>query len=152
MVAREDRRGDFLAGLLVLLNDDLRVVLDDPREAERSKHLPPEEIGHYAVEVRRIAGPVVEAPVEGKEPGGSAFELSAKSGSLVVEGEVGDGPAEREQRLTGVPVALILLYRVLDRLVRDVVLQLEREDRKSIHERDEVDSVTRVAHAVMHLP
>ena len=58
--------------------------------------------------------------------------MRAEPHLLVVDREVRDAPPQLEQQLAGATVALVLLYGVGDGLLRQVVLQLEREHRKPL--------------------
>jgi hypothetical protein len=84
VVAREDLARGLLAGARVLLGDDLRVVLDDVRQARRGEDLPPEVVGPDPVRVGRVAGAVVPALVEGEEPRLLPFEVGAETDLMVV--------------------------------------------------------------------
>ena len=59
--------------------------------------------------------------------------------SLVVHGEMDHAAAELEQQLARVAVALVLLDGVLDGLLGEAVLQLERGDRQAVDEQAEVE-------------
>jgi hypothetical protein len=48
---------------------------------------------------------------------------------MIVHSEVHDATAELEQQFLRISVALVLLYGVPDRLLRQAVLQLEGDDR-----------------------
>ena len=152
VVAREDLARGFLAGARVFGDDDLGVVLDDVGQARRSEGLPPQVVGLQSVRVGRVAGAVVPALVEGEEPGLLALEVRAEPDLLVIKREVGDASAELEEQVPRVAVALVLHYRVVEGLLGDVVLQLERKNRKPVHERHEVKREPGGRHAVVHLP
>ena len=59
--------------------------------------------------------------------------------------------AELEQPLARIAVAPVLLHRVLDRLLRQVVLQLERGDGQAVDEQAQVERAARLVHAVGEL-
>ena len=59
--------------------------------------------------------------------------------SLIVHGEVDHAAAELEQPLARVAVALVLLDRILDRLLGEAVLQLERGDGQAVDEEAEIE-------------
>ena len=94
----------------------------------------PEIVGLEAVRVRRVAGAVVPALVERQEPRRLALQLGAEPHLGVVHGEVDHAAAELEQQLARVAVALVLLDGVLDGLLGQAVLQLERGDRQAVDE------------------
>ena len=152
VVARPDLRHALLAGLLVLEGDDLRVVLEDVGEPARRQDLLPEVVGLEPVRVRRVAGAVVPAAVERQEPRRLAGQVGAEADLGVVDREVGDAAAELEQLLARVAVALVLLDGVVDRLLRQAVLQLERRDRQAVDEQAEVERELRLVGAVAELP
>ena len=78
--------------------------------------------------------------------------MRAEPHLLVIKGEVGDAPPQLEQHLTRAAVALVLLHGVGDGLLGQVVLQLEREHRKPVDERHEVERELRLILAVAELP
>ena len=63
-----------------------------------------------------------------------------------------DAAAELEQQLPRIAVALVLLDGVLDRLLGQAVLQLERGDRQAVDEQAEVERELRLVAAVAQLP
>ena len=81
-----------------------------------------------------FAGAVFPALVERQEPRLLALELGAEADLLIVHREVGDAAAELEQQLARITVALVLFYRVFNRLFGKTVLQLECGDRQPINE------------------
>ena len=152
VVAREDLRGGLLAGLGAAGGDQLGVVLDDVRQTARGQDPTPQVVGLDAVGVGWVAGPVVPALVERKEPGLLALEVGAEPHLLVVQGEVRQAPAEAEDQLARVAVPLVLLDGVVERLLGDVVLQLERGDGQPVDERRQVEGECGLAGAVTQLP
>ena len=68
----------FLPGLLVLALDDLRVVLEDVGEARRRQDLLPEVVGLEPVRVRRVAGAVVPARLNGRNHDALPFSCVQK--------------------------------------------------------------------------
>src|SRR5438552_16506832 len=77
--------------------------------------------------------------------------MSAELHLMVIHREMGDAPAELEQFLAGISVALVLLDRVLDCLLREAVLQLEGRDRQTVDEEYQVERVG-IGFAVAQLP
>ena len=78
--------------------------------------------------VRRIPGAVVPALVEGEKPGSLPLQMSAHPHFVIIHCEMNDTAAELEEQFLRVPVPLVLLDGVLDRLLRQAVLELERGD------------------------
>jgi hypothetical protein len=68
MVARENLHLLLLSGLRVLLLHDLRVVLQNIREARRGEDALPQVISLDPVRVQRIAGAIVPAFIKRQEP------------------------------------------------------------------------------------
>ena len=52
----------------------------------------------------------------------------------VIDREMRDAAPELEQLLARIPVPLVLLDRILDRLLGQAVLELERRDRQTVDE------------------
>src|SRR6266568_9139992 len=77
MVARPNLVSLLLAGLWILLFNDLRIVLQNVGQSCRSEHFFPEVIGLETRWVGRIARTVVETFVEWKKPGCFSFECWA---------------------------------------------------------------------------
>ena len=151
VVARPDLHLLLLARLLILDLDDLGVALQDVGQPVAGENLFPEVIGLEAIRVGRVAGAVVPALVEGPEPRGLALEVCAVLHLVVVHREVRHRAAELEELLAGVAVALVLLHGVLDRLLGEAVLQLERGDRQAIDEQAEVERALGLITAVAEL-
>ena len=120
--------------LVVLRLHDLSVVLDDVGEPGAGEDLLPQVVGLETVGVRRIALAIVPPLVEGQEPRFLPLEVGAELYLVVIYGEVGQAPAKLEEFLPGVAVALVLLNRVLDGLLRQAVLQLECGDGQAVDE------------------
>ena len=70
---------------------------------------------------------------------------------MIINRKMGDAPAELEQFLARIPVALVLLDRLLDCLLGQTVLQLEGGDRQTVDEEREVERVG-IDFAVAQLP
>src|SRR5579872_6926877 len=119
----------LLAGFRIERFDELRVVLKNVRQAIAREKALPEVVGLRAVRIRRIASAVVPTLVERQEPRSLADEMRAEAHLVFVEREMRDASAKREQLLSRVTVALVLLDSVGDRLLREAVFQLERDHR-----------------------
>ena len=152
LVARPNLCPLFLAGLLVLHLHHLGVVLQDVGQALASQHVSPQVVGLEAARVGRIAGAVVPAPVERQEPGRLPLEVGAEAHVALVHREVGHAAAELEQLLAGVAVILVLPHRIVNGLLGEAVLQLEREDRQAVDEEPDVERPLGVVAAVAELP
>ena len=77
--------------------------------------------------------------------------MRAEPHLVVVHREVRHAPAEFEELLARVAVALVLLHGVLDRLFGEAVLQLERGDRQAVDEKAQVERELRLVPAVAEL-
>ena len=151
VVARPDLGGALAPGPLVADLDDLGVVLEDVGQPIAGQDLLPQVVGLEPIGVRRVAGPVVPAAVEGQEPRGPPGEVGAELGLLVVEGEVDDAAPELKQLLARVAVAPVLLDRIVDGLLGEVVLQLEGRDRQPVDEEGQVEGQLGLVAAVPQL-
>ena len=70
----------------------------------------------------------------------------------LVHREVGHAAAEREQLLAEIAVLLVLPHRIVNGLLGEAVLQLEREDRQAVEEEPDVERPLRLVAAVAELP
>src|SRR5581483_464427 len=122
----------LLAAAVVLLFRGLRVVLDNVGKSRRGQDLPPEVIGLHAIRIWWVPGPILVSLVEGQEPRVLAGETGAHADFLVVHGEVHGASARLEEEFLGVSVPLVLLYRVLNGLFCQAVLQFERGERQPV--------------------
>src|SRR5947208_6747553 len=77
--------------------------------------------------------------------------MRAEAHLVVVDGKVGDAAAELEKTFPRVAVALVLLNRVLDGLLREAVLELEGCDRQAVDEEAEVEGPLGLVPAVAQL-
>ncbi len=78
--------------------------------------------------------------------------MRAEPHFVVVHHEVRHRAAELEELLAGIAVALVLLHGVLDRLLGEAALQLERGHRQAVDEQAEVERPLGVVAAVAKLP
>ena len=135
VVTRPNLLPGLLAGFpLHGLHDDLGIVLQDIGQALAGQDFPPKVIRLDSVGVRRVAGAVVPALVEGQEVGRLALEVRAEAHLALVHREVSDAAAELKQLLARVAVLLVLLDRVRRRLLGEAVLQLEGENWQAVDE------------------
>ena len=77
--------------------------------------------------------------------------MCAVAHRLVIDSKVSDATPELEQRLPRVTISLVLLDRILDRLLREVVLQLEGGDGQAVDERAQIERELRLVTAVAKL-
>ena len=104
------------------------------------QHFFPEIGGAKACGVRRIAGAVFVAAVEGEKPTVFAFEGRAHGDGVFVEGEVHSATFGSEEDVFGVAlVALILYHGIGSGLSGDFVFEFEGHHGKSVDEDGEVD-------------
>ena len=152
VVAGPDLRPLPSARPLVFRLHHLRVVLQDVGQALAGQHLAPEVVGADAARVGRVAGAVVPAPVERQEPRRLPLQVGAEARLVLVDGEVRHAAAELEQLLARAAVAPVLPDRVVRRLLREVVLQLEGDHRQAVDEQRDVERPLRLVAAVAQLP
>ena len=136
---REDLLRGLLPAFVVPLLDHLGVVFEDVRQVPPGQNLLPEVAGLEAGGIRRIAPTVVPTLVEGQEPRSLTFEVGAHPHLVIVHREMDGAAAEPEKQLPRVAVALVLLDGVLDGLLRQAVLELERSDRQAVDEERHVE-------------
>ena len=115
------------------------VVLDDVRQARAGQHFAPQILGLEAVRVGRVARPVVSVTVEGQESRGFALQAIAEADLALIHREVLHAASEPEERLPRVAALLKLPNGIVDRLLREIVLELEREDGKAVDEQPDVE-------------
>ena len=77
--------------------------------------------------------------------------MGAETHLGLVHREVGDAAAKREQLLTRIAVFLVLPDRVVHRLLGEVVLQLEGDDRQAVDEERDVERPLRFVSAIAKL-
>jgi ABC-type Fe2+-enterobactin transport system substrate-binding protein len=77
--------------------------------------------------------------------------VRAEPDLLIVHREVGEAAAELKEQLAGVAVSLVLLDGVVDRLLREIVLQLERADGKAVDEEGQIEGEARLVLGVAKL-
>ena len=152
LVARPDLSLLRARGLVVLGLDHLSVVFQDVGQALAGKHLSPEIVALDAVWVGRVAGAVVPAAVEGQEPGCLAFEVGAEADVVVVDREMGHAPAELEQLLARIAIALVLFDGVVDGLLRQAVLEFECQNWQAVDEQHDIERPLGLVPAVAQLP
>ena len=151
VVAGPYLRSVLAARLRVLRLNHLRVVLKDVRESLTCEHLLPQVVGLEPIRVRRIPRAVVEPPIERQEPRRLALQLGAEADLLVIHREVCDAATELEEAFAGVTVALVLLNRIGNGLLGQVVLQLEGRDWEAVDEQRHVQGQLRFISAVFQL-
>ena len=78
--------------------------------------------------------------------------MRAETRLVLVDRKVGHAPPEFEEPLAGITVLAVLTDRVVHRLFREAVLQLEREDRQTIDEKRDVQRALGLVAAVAQLP
>ena len=151
VVARPDLGLLPFAGLLVLRLHDLSVVLEDIGQALAGQHLAPQVVGLEPVRVRRVARAVVPPAIEGQEPRCLALEVRAETHLVLVDREVRNASAELEQLLARIAVLAVLPHSIVHGLLRQVVLQLQGEDRQSVDEEPNVERPLGLVAAVAEL-
>ena len=152
VVAGPDLDSRLPAGFLVPGFHHLSVVLQEVRQALAGQHFAPQIAGLDAARVGRIARPVVPAAVEGQEPRRLAPEMGAETHLRLVHREMGDAAAKLEQLLARVAILPVLPDRVVHRLLGEVVLHLEGDDRQAVDEERDVERPLRLVSTVAKLP
>ena len=132
METRPDLLDRLLFSILVYLFDNLCVVFNNARQLSLGKNVLPEIVRHKAVRIRRISCAVVVAFIKRQEPAILSGELGAELNRSVVHSKMNHATLEREQEVMEVPVFLILAHGVFSILLCELVLQLHRDDRKSV--------------------
>ncbi len=155
VVAGEDQAP--AAGLpprLVLLLDLVDEVLDQVQDAVPSPD-PVPQVGRRIPGLRRrhrgVPGTAELPLVEGEKAGLRPLEAGRHVHQVRVHSEVGQAPAESEERLPRVPVEPVLPDRILDGLPGEGVLQLGGEDRDAVEEDREVQALLLVLLTVAEL-
>ena len=98
-----------------------------------------------------LPAPSFQPLLNGRNHEALPFRCVQKRTSLVVHGEVDHAAAELEQQLARVAVALVLLDGVLDGLLGQAVLELERRDRQAVDEERQIERMRRLVAAVAKL-
>ena len=145
LVTGEDEEAPTgLASLLVLFLDLVDELAHEVEHAVARPGLFPEIGGGVARPGRgygRIAGPAEPAPIEGKEAGLAAREVSRDVDQLRVDGEMGETPTVGEERFARIAIGLVLPDRVLDGLPGQRILELGREDGNAVQEEHEIEAI-----------
>ena len=92
------------------------------------------------------------ALVEGQEYGLQAGQFGAETYPVLVDGHVGGAASGSEEVIPGIAGRSVLLNRVLHRLLGEVVLELEGDERQAVDEKYQVQGEARVPGAVVDLP
>ena len=100
---------------------------------------------------RWVAGAAELAAIEGQEASLRTRQVGRHVDQIRVNGEVGQAPPVAEQRFPRVAVRPVLANGVLDRLARQRVLELRREDGDAVEEDRQVEALV-VLLAVVQLP
>ena len=151
MVAREDLLVPLFAGLLVLFLHHLGVVFQNVGQARLGEGLLPQIVGGKPGRVGRIASAIVVALVEGQKPRALALEVGAETHLVIVHGKVDGAAAELEQQLLRVPVALVLLHGIENRLFGELIFEFEGGDGQAVDEHGHVEGERSLIAAVAEL-
>src|SRR2546426_11710739 len=115
-------------------------MLDQLQDAVPCPDALPEIRGREPLPRRRVAGAAVSSLVERQEASLRSLKMRGLIDQVWVHGEVGQAPAEGEQRLLGITVEAILPDGVLYSLSGQRVLQLGGEDRQAVQEEHQVQA------------
>ena len=154
MVSWPDLFHGFLLRVRIFINDNLSVILNNSGEFPLRQNVLPQIVCHDAVRVRRIARTIVIALVEWQKPAVFTSKLRAEHDGLVVYREMHHAPFKREQRVPRIAIFLILLNGICCRLTGEMILELNRDGRKTVDEQAKVErefrSVNRIAKLSCH--
>ena len=81
-----------------------------------------------------------------------AGQFGAETYPVLVDGHVGGAASGSEEVIPGIAGRSVLLNRVLYRLLGEVVLELEGDERQAVDEKYQVEGEARVLGAVVDLP
>ena len=98
-----------------------------------------------------LPAPSFQPWLKGRNHDALSIKVRAELHRVVVHREVRHAAAELEELLAGVAVTLVLLHGVLDRLLGETVLQLERGNRQAVDEQPEIERPLGLVAAVAEL-
>ena len=122
MVAGENLLFLFLFGVLVHLNNDLRVVFYNQRQLFLCKNILPKVVSHDAIGIWWISCSIVIALIKGQKPAVFPCKLRAELDAGIVYGKMHHAAFELEQHLSGITVILVLLNGIINILLCDLIL------------------------------
>ena len=132
MVAGENLLFLFLFGVLVHLDDDLRVVFYNQRQFFLGEDILPKIIGHKAVWIRRVTCSIIISLVKGQKPAVLSGKFRAELDTGIVYGKMHHAAFELEQHLSGITVILVLLNGIINILLCDLILEFKCNNRETI--------------------
>ena len=122
MVTGENLLFLFLFGILIHINDNLRIVLYDQRQFFLGEDILPKIIGHKAVWIRRVTCSIIISLVKGQKPAVLSGKFRAELDTGIVYGKMHHAAFELEQHLSGITVILVLLNGIINILLCDLIL------------------------------
>ena len=132
MVAWKNLLFLFLFGVLVHLNDDLRVVFYDQRQLFLGENILPKIISHDAIGIWWISCTIIISLVKGQKPAVSSGKFRAELDTGIVYGKMRHAAFELEQHLSGITVILVLLNGIINILLCNLILELKCNNREAI--------------------
>ena len=151
MIAREYLFIFFLAGFLIFLFYDLCVVFKNIGKAVFLQSLFPEIISGDSLGIWRISSAVVIAFVERQKPWRFVFQMGTHPHFVVVNSKMHRTAPEMKQKLTGIPISLVLLNRIFHSLLGDFVFQLKSDYWQAVNKNRHIQGKLRIIHTVLQL-
>ena len=144
----------FLFGVLVHLDDDLRVVFYNQRQFFLGEDILPKIIGHKAVWIRRVTCSIIISLVKGQKPAVLSGKFRAELDTGIVYGKMHHASLKGEQRLTGIAVIFVLLHSIINILLRELVFQFKGDNRQTVyknaHIKGQLPGILRIAKLTGH--
>ena len=122
----------FLLGILVHLNNNLRIVFYNQRQPFLCKNILPKVISHDAIGIWWISCSIVIALIKWQKPAIFPSELCAELDAGIVNSKMHHAALELEQHLSGITVILVLLNGIINILLCDLILELKCNNRETI--------------------
>ena len=152
MIPGPDLLDGLFPGVRVFLRHHLGIIFNDPGQFFPGQDVLPQVIGHYALRVGRIPGPILVPFVEGQEPAVFPLEFRAEHNGLVVQGKMHHTALERKEQVPGIPVFLVLCHRISRILPGKVVLQFQGDHRQPVDEQAQIQGQLPPIHGIPQLP
>jgi len=132
MVAGENLLFLFLFGVLVHLDDDLRIVFYDQRQLFLGENILPKIISHDAIGIWWISCTIIISLVKWQKPAVLSGKFRAELDTGIVYGKMRHAAFELEQHLSGITVILVLLNGIINILLCNLILELKCNNREAI--------------------
>ena len=133
MVAGEKLLFLFLFGVLVHLDNDLRVVFYNQRQFFLGENILPKIIGHKAVWIRRVTCSIIVSLVKWQKPAVLSGKFRAELDTGIVYGKMHHAAFEGKKRLARIAVIFVLLHSIVYILLCKLVFQLKGDNRQTVY-------------------